>query len=564
FTYTLNDHPYIDTSWGYQVLVALSERAAGPAGIVLFHELLLLGTFLLMWRTAMLLGGSPWIGSIFLIAAAIACEMRFEARPELLSLFFLALVLHILTRREEGLRAGDKWLPAIFLVWANCHSFFVLGWAAIVAVIVGGWMSRGEFNRRLVLLGVICVAVCICNPYGLTGVLFPFSLLTRFDRSNVFSNSIGELMSPFSLRLTRQSPFYAHWSIWTFRLLTASSLLSAIQLIRQRRFAYIIIWLVYLAAAARLMRNMPLFVVAALPAMIAAYSVLAKEFVSTTAIRATAALTALLALCLAARTVTNAYYLDDRRCQRFGCSWDAMELPVEAAEFVRQVELHGPMFNHMNLGGYWMWAQADPVFIDGRLEVLGEDFYTRYREMLTEGPKLESAAQTYGFRYAVFPFSVEPNLLARLSTDTRWRLAYFDHIVAIYIRSSAATERWIDPRVQREAVPARVRIDSLPGLGGPPRERGLEHWLRGIYRPEIDPEKAYGRGVFHLFTGDPERAAAEFAEAIQLSHGAFYEAYFNLASVLSRMDRHDEAKACYRIVLEDDPFNRAAQQHLSD
>ncbi|HUN81115.1 MAG TPA: hypothetical protein VMV81_06340, partial [Phycisphaerae bacterium] len=47
FTYTLNDHPYIDTSWGYQVLVALSERAAGPAGIVLFHELLLLGTFLL-------------------------------------------------------------------------------------------------------------------------------------------------------------------------------------------------------------------------------------------------------------------------------------------------------------------------------------------------------------------------------------------------------------------------------------------------------------------------------------------------------------------------------------
>lgn len=29
FTYTINDHPYTDTSWGYQVLISIFQKIAG-------------------------------------------------------------------------------------------------------------------------------------------------------------------------------------------------------------------------------------------------------------------------------------------------------------------------------------------------------------------------------------------------------------------------------------------------------------------------------------------------------------------------------------------------------
>ena len=166
FTFTVSDHPYIDTSWGYQVLVALAERAGGPAGIVLLHEALLLATFLITWRTAMLLRGDPRIAGVLLIAAVIACEMRYEARPEILSILLLSLELNILCRDRECLRPALWPLPVIFLIWANCHSLFALGWAAIVAITVGEWLERKQLDRRLALWALACGAICFANPYG--------------------------------------------------------------------------------------------------------------------------------------------------------------------------------------------------------------------------------------------------------------------------------------------------------------------------------------------------------------------------------------------------------------
>src|ERR1700675_1653120 len=51
FTYTVNDHDYVDTSWGFQVLVALVERAAGAHGLVLLVVALVLGIFYVLYRT---------------------------------------------------------------------------------------------------------------------------------------------------------------------------------------------------------------------------------------------------------------------------------------------------------------------------------------------------------------------------------------------------------------------------------------------------------------------------------------------------------------------------------
>ena len=51
FAFTVSDHAYVDTSWGYRTVVALVQRAAGPAGLVLFHAAIVLTIFGVLLRT---------------------------------------------------------------------------------------------------------------------------------------------------------------------------------------------------------------------------------------------------------------------------------------------------------------------------------------------------------------------------------------------------------------------------------------------------------------------------------------------------------------------------------
>ncbi|GAG41426.1 unnamed protein product, partial [marine sediment metagenome] len=149
FTFTVTDHAYIDTSWGYQVVLSVIERHLGAPGMVLFHVGLVLATFVLVIRTARLVAGDETILVPLVFLGVVASEMRYEVRPELMSYFFLALVLYLLHRQVE-VRATPLWLlPLIFLVWANCHSLFILGWCALVCFTAGLWLRDRRLDRRL-------------------------------------------------------------------------------------------------------------------------------------------------------------------------------------------------------------------------------------------------------------------------------------------------------------------------------------------------------------------------------------------------------------------------------
>src|SRR5207249_323309 len=87
------------------------------------------------------------------------------------------------------------------------------------------------------------------------------------------------------------------------------------------------------------------------------------------ALRATLAAAAVAAIAISLRVVNDAYYIASRRVERFGLDWNRLELPIDAVRYADRAGLHGPVLNHLNFGGYLMWARPDPVFIDGRLEV---------------------------------------------------------------------------------------------------------------------------------------------------------------------------------------------------
>jgi len=570
FTYTMNDHPYTDTTWGYQVLLALSYQVGGTAGMVVFHLAMLIAFFLLLYKTARLAPVDPATLVLLMGAGILACETRYEVRPEVLSYLFLAGTLYLLHRHAMGHKAPLWLLPLLFCVWANCHALFILGWMALACAFAGVWLRDRRPDKRLLLWTGAAFLAPLANPYGLKGLLFPFALLTRFQGQNVFAENVKEFLSPFAFRTFSAYAFYPHWPIWTFRLLALLAAPALVLLWKRRAYWVALVVLVFMPLEVKMIRNIPLLIVTALPAMIwvlplsGLWRLLRMEERRARPARlAVLGLAGTLAVILGLQVWTGAYYVSSRRPTRFGLGWNRLMLPVAAADYVKKSGLPGPMLNHLNFGGYLMWALPQRVFIDGRLEVVGEEFYNRYQQIFSSEEGLERLVEEYNIRWIILPYAADPLLLTRLSGDSRWRLSYVDALAAAFVREGPSAQRWVDRASVDRKPPSAAEAGGLPGLGGPERTPPLRRWLAGLVAQPKYPEESYYLGMFHLLRNENADAEAWFRSALATGGEGYYEAYQDLGTAFLQQKKYDEAIACYDVVLQEDPQNLIALENLA-
>ena len=402
-----------------------------------------------------------------------------------------------------------------------------------------------------------------------------------------------------------------------FRFFFVLSLFALWAAARRKRWWCLLLWLAFAPLAALMIRNMPPLVIACFPATVWGFPAGAilerlhlRERTRRLALAGALAAAASACVILALRVTNDSYYVSSRRVERFGWGWSASELPIEAARYAKEAGLRGPLFNALSLGGYLMWALPDPVFIDverapaaydiadvpgdlerllasaeevrdmvpgvrigylrprldGRLEVVGEEFYMYYQSVLASERAMEECVARYGIRWAMFPTAGYPRLLAFFSHDARWRLAYLDPLVVIFTRAEATpvAAAIMDPRLPDEPEPASPEVlAALPGLHGNPRRCGWRLWLSGLWERTEFPTEDLNLGVFHMYRGDLDRAEAQFAHAIRTSGGAFYEPYHDLGAALYRQKRFAEARECYLVVLQEDPGNAVARERIS-
>jgi hypothetical protein len=263
------------------------------------------------------------------------------------------------------------------------------------------------------------------------------------------------------------------------------------------------------------------------------------------------------------RVSNDAYYVGRGRAERFGLGWNDLRLPVAAAEYVKRTPLPGNMLNHLNVGGFLVWAVRDPVFIDGRLEVFGADFFRHYQEAMGSPESRERSVEEYDIGWTIFPYDARPDLLTALSGDPRWILVYVDHQVAIFVRTERSDPSLVDDSVRLAHAPPRpLDLHSVPGLGVARRGR-LSRWAQGIVGRQRYPLEQYRLGVFHYLRGDWPRFAAHMAQALRESGGAHAELYQNLGAALEVMGDPREARRCYAIALDETPpYMRKKKQQL--
>ena len=209
FTYSDSEVAWVDLHWGFQLLAAATYAAGGVALLVLAKAALITATVAVgTMATSTKLDCCVRVGIWSLVA--IVLTGRGIVRPEILSLLFLTVWLAMLLRAH--VRPNLLWyLPALLVVWVNCHALFVFGlvvflcWAfddAVRHVASGRWglaklEEESASAQQVIITGALLAGVCLINPYFEEGALFPLVLFRKLSVDEAFySPRVDEFTSP--------------------------------------------------------------------------------------------------------------------------------------------------------------------------------------------------------------------------------------------------------------------------------------------------------------------------------------------------------------------------------
>ena len=401
--------------WLSEVVFYVVYAGGGFAGLVLFRAALLTGFCGVVGLVAFhrSKGFYRALGAAFL-AASIADKFRSD-RPFLIGFLLLAVVMAALEYR--------RWLwllPPMFVVWANMHGGFFLGWAPLGAYCAEAlflrWRGRpvaGE--RRLWLVSAASILASGLNPNGFRAVTILFTY-----RQSVLQRTLAE---------------WQHTAVWPLEAFGVLLFAGAAALLWARSQARMADWLLFLAFAAAsiwAVRNVILIGLIA-PIAIASY-IPWKRTVPVLA----EFLVAVLVLAGAVAQVAQGSAFQLRAAE-----W---RYPAKAVDFLLEHNVSGPMFNTYEYGGYLIWRlwPRERVFIDGR--ALSESVFQDYRRIAFNAASVggkggDELLDQYGIQVILMDgfeyLSGNAYLLPAALSDPsqkEWKLVYQDAAAVIFMR----------------------------------------------------------------------------------------------------------------------------------
>jgi hypothetical protein len=363
--------------------------------------------------------------------AGIGLGRLYTPRPWHFTILFFVLMLDILMQaRRTGRRRELAWLPLIFALWSNLHIQFVDGLIvlalACAEAVAGLWWSAARTRLRLVSILAVsaaCLLATLINPYGWKIYKVAHDLAAQ---PGVIDH-ISELQAiPF-----RSLPDYC------VLLLGMGAVAALARRRRPQPFEAALLGMAFVLAF-RSQRDVWILVAAA-SALIAACWHPARadaahppedQSGSTRASIWITALTPVLAGLLLFAGF-RAMRVDNDRLRPLL----AADLPVDAVQAIRSSGLKGPLFNDYGWGGYLIWSLSQPVSIDGRAALHGDERLDRSSSTWNGAPDWHSDKELAAAGIVIGPVKAPLTQLLRL--DPRFRLAYEDKVAAVFVPSAA-------------------------------------------------------------------------------------------------------------------------------
>ncbi len=469
FSSTMPGKPWIDHEWLFQILVASVFQRWGAEGLIGITVAMIFLSFLIL--LFMGYNKDRLLLIVFLLLLVLMVfGNRLTIRPDLFSLVFLLIYFTIL-----AFHLNKRWsVYVLFLIqvlWCNIHGFFILGPLIVfLAIMAEGakrhlplpyqWKTIGRLNEeefgRLKLIGIVVLLASFINPQPIQGFLYPFQMLFQLSGQGVFFQDIVELQKPITW-----ATIFSWGNYLPYRLLIVISFFGFLLNIKKVNFSNLLSWLVFLVFSLSAIRNLVFFSFVAYLVTLENFNqihlnpqslffLLSKRSKYVFSIGLTVILVSFMVTQLE-RISYNGYYDFERyeRKSEFG-GVSLRNFPYKAADFLVNNKISGNFLNDFNSGSYLVGRTFPQikVFIDGRTEFYGKDFYNEYIKAWWDGDPatLERIINQYHitgiFLNSLFG-PIPKGILNYFHGLSDWNLVYLDYDGVIFLRRVPEQQRFI-------------------------------------------------------------------------------------------------------------------------
>jgi hypothetical protein len=390
FSFTRGGETWRTQSWLADLLYGSLENATGGLAWVPWLLIICGGLVLaLVGYLAFRRSPDPLPVALALVILMWLGLPNLVPRPVLFSLVLLALLMVVLDTETD-------WpLPLILWVWAGVHGSFVLGLGLLV---LDALRRRLNWRRTVGRVGVALVAVSL-TAHGL-GV---WAMLASFLKNRGALDFISEWAAPDLLSLA-----VAPYVLVVVAVLVAS----ASGRIEMGELWVVAPMLVFGLTSAR----------AIMPAAIVLTPFVVSVWRPTETAVEVSTGSGRLNLVIAASLVVMPLIA----VAGFS-GLDTERFPVEAAAYLDATEV----WHDDATGGYLIYADRLPVFVDDRAELYGAEFFREFVDTRRGTPVWEVAFERYGIQQALVASDAG---LAGVLTAEGWRVEFTDDRWTVFSR----------------------------------------------------------------------------------------------------------------------------------
>lgn len=439
YSYTNPNFSFINHHWLSGVIFSFLHGLFGLSGLVIFKVAVLLTTFTFIFL-ASIKKADFWLVALFSLPTILLLKERMEIRPEMFSYLFTAIFLYLLIDSEKNPNSKKIfWLVPLQILWVNLHSFFFIG----ILLTAGFLFEKFLLNiknlknnpafKKIALLLLMLLFACLVNPNGIRGALFFL---------DIFGNYGAKISENQSLSAVKDIYW---WDISIQLFLPLAYLLGFSFLFNIKRKAIFYFFAALGAASATflIIRGLPLFALIFLPAISFNFN---KVFIDIKNYIGKFWGEIFVVLMIAAFIYTGASLhktsvISTGTPQEIGLG--LMGRTNDAANFFKENNIKGPIFNDYNIGSYLIYHlfPQEKVFVDNRPEAYPAAFFQEvYYPMLGQEEKWQEVQEKYNFNVIFFSHQnlgdKENNFLVNRLNDSAWSLIYIDGYSMILLKNT--------------------------------------------------------------------------------------------------------------------------------
>ena len=429
FSFTSAGKEWVAHEWLSEVLIYMLFRTGGFTLLIVTFAALIAGALAFAYLRC---EARPFVAGFVVLFGALASAPTWGVRPQMLSFLLTSVFLFLLDRyREKGDARLIVPLVPLMILWVNLHSGFALG-LLLIAVYLAVLLFEGFASpvtlsgraaiRKLFIVFLLALVSVMLNPNGARMYSYPFETLT----SPAMQKYIQEWFSP-DFHLVEFQPFgllliaLIGLSLWSRSRISATSILLV---------------LIFGYASLRSARNIPIFVLVAVPVLTRQVAGIFRErgwlkdvASVVSAPRLSGLLNGVLVLLVLGIIGLRVDAVADNQSRV-----EQDNFPAGAVKFIQSERPARNLFNSYSWGGYLIWRLYPEyrVYIDGRADVYGDAFIEDFLRIYRAEPGWSDRLAERNVRLVL----VEPDspLALAIATNSDWSRVYADTSSALFER----------------------------------------------------------------------------------------------------------------------------------